>query len=112
MIYTLKILLYVTLQPISVFLHKTSESVYRSMHPFTRPTRIRIIDKRFVKEWLYDIAQGMMNYPVSVRRRADKPSFGIIDVKIMIAIMLVCHQVQVSLDTDKFFFQVQIEKGG
>lgn len=85
MVHALKILLNVALEYVAVLSCILAVSVYRGMGALAFAARIRVVDKGTVKEWFYDVTEGMVNHPVAVRSSADQTLFWIIDEKIAVA---------------------------
>src|SRR3989338_1850480 len=81
MVYAGKVFLYITLKHIPIFSAKLCESIHCLMCPFVFSAGIGIKDKGLFKDWLYNIAQGVMNNPVPVRRCAYLSRFSLIDGK-------------------------------
>jgi hypothetical protein len=102
----------IALQNVRVFSRKLRVSVYGFMGPLIFPAGIGVEDKGPVKYRLDDIAQGMVNDPIPVGRRADQPHLRVIYKKIPVSAVPVGFSDQFPLQPEQFFFQVQLEPGG
>ncbi len=70
------------------------------------------MDKGAVQKRFDNIAEGVMHHAVPVRGGADQAHFGIVNVKIMVPAMSVSLCLQLVLNAEQLFFQIQVKKGG
>jgi len=64
------------------------------MCSFPFPARIRIIDKYFIQNRLYDITQSMMSYSIAERSSFDSSLLGISNDKLAVAAVFICFMRQ------------------
>jgi hypothetical protein len=79
------------------------------MGPFSLPASEGILDEAFLEDRLEDADEGVVDDPVAKRSRRDRACLRVVDLKIVIAAVLVSAAEQFRPQRDEFLFVVGIE---
>lgn len=95
-----------------IFAHDTTEfmeAVYGLMRTLTLTTRIRVGDKRFIKERIQDAVYGMVQQPVLDRGFVDTSWLGVMNGKCLICAVLVGKITEVAMKLKNIVHEIKRE---